>query len=162
MCSGLPFSNYFAHVNTRLAIPLRSIVLCSVITCLIGLINIGSTVAFNAIVSLTTAGLFTSYLIPIMLLIIKRIKNEEVRWGPWTLGKAGLAVNIFSAVFLTISVFFSFFPPAIPVTAVSMNWSIAVFGGFVIIGLIWYAIRGSQYKGPIVERTLLATEEPKI
>ena len=52
---GLPFSNYFAHVNKRLALPLRAIVLCSIIPCLIGLINIGSTVAFNAMVSLTEA-----------------------------------------------------------------------------------------------------------
>lgn len=44
---GLPFSNYFAHVNKTLALPLRAIVLCSVIPCLIGLINIGSITAFK-------------------------------------------------------------------------------------------------------------------
>ena len=159
---GLPFSSYFAKVNRTLALPLRAIVLCSIIPCLIGLINIGSTVAFNAIVSLTEAGLFISYLIPIMLIMIKKIKGEQVKYGPWSMGKLGVAVNAFSAIFLIISTFFSFFPPAIPVTAVTMNWSIAVFGGFVIIGLIWYAVFGRrQYSGPIVERPILATEEPK-
>jgi len=42
------------------------------------------------------------------------------------------------------------------------NWSIAVFGGFVILGLIWYVVAGRHYyDGPIVERPLLATEEPR-
>jgi choline transport protein len=156
---GLPFSVYFAHVNRRLALPLRAIVLCSILPMLLGLINIGSTVAFNALVSLTTAGLFISYLIPITLIMIKKLKGEEVRYGPFAMGKLGVAVNSFSSIFLIISVFFSFFPPAVPVTAVSMNWSIVVFGGFVIIGLAWYAVWGrNRYDGPIIERPLLSTE----
>ncbi|KAK3672390.1 hypothetical protein LTR78_007697 [Recurvomyces mirabilis] len=159
---GLPFSTYFAQVNERLALPLRAIVLCSIIPCLIGLINIGSTAAFNAIVSLTEAGLYISYLIPIILIMIKKIKGEHISYGPWSMGRYGVLVNGFSAVFLTISVFFSFFPPAIPVTPVTMNWSIAVFGGFVILGLIWYAVLGRrQYHGPIVERPSLVTDERK-
>ena len=158
---GIPFSNYFAHVNKTLALPLRAIALCSIIPCLIGLILIGSTVAFNAIVSLTEAGLFISYLIPIILFMIKKVKGEHINYGPWKMGKLGLPVNAFSAVFLIISVFFGFFPPAIPVTLTTMNWSIVVFGGFVIIGLVWYAIIGRKnYSGPIVERSLLATDDP--
>ena len=98
-----------------------------------------------------------------MLIMIKKLKGEPVRYGPWKMGKAGVAVNAFSAIFLIISTFFSFFPPAVPVTALTMNWSIVVFGGFVIIGLIWYGILGRRnYNGPIVERPLLATEERKL
>ena len=48
------------------------------------------------------------------------------------------------------------------VTPISMNWSAAVFGGFVIIGLVWYAVLGrKQYHGPIVERPMLVTDEVK-
>lgn len=160
--NGLMFSTYFAKVNPTLAIPLRAIVLCSIIPCLIGLINIGSTVAFNAIVSLTEAGLFISYLIPITLIMVKKIKGEHVRYGPWSMGKMGVFVNGFSAVFLVISTFFSFFPPAIPVTPTSMNWSIAVFGGFVILGLAWYAVVGrKQYHGPVVERAADVVDHEK-
>ena len=159
---GLPFSNYFAKVNKRLALPLRAIVLCSIVPCLIGLINIGSTVAFNAIVSLTEAGLFISYLIPIILIMIKKIKGEPIKYGPWRMGRAGVAVNAFSSIFLTLSTFFSFFPPVTPVTLSTMNWSIVVFGGFVIIGFIWYAIIGRKnYNGPIVERPIIVEEHER-
>jgi len=71
-------------------------------------------------VSLDEAGLFTSYLIPIILIMTKKLKGEDVRYGPWRMGRLGVAVNAFSVVFLTLSVFFSFFPPAVPDTAVTM------------------------------------------
>jgi choline transport protein len=72
------------------------------------------------------------------------------------LGKLGFAVNLFSIVFLTISIAFSFFPPCIPMTLESMNWSILVFGGTVVLGLIFYVVWGRKnYNGPIVERGII-------
>ena len=156
---GLPFSSYLSYVG-KSALPLRSVFFCAALTAAICLINIGSTVAFNAIVSITLAGLFISYMIPIILLIIKRLQGEHVRMGPWTMGRLGLPVNIFSVIFLVISVLFSFFPPVTPVTLVTMNWSCVIFGGIVILGLIWYAVIGrKQYNGPILERPILMTDQ---
>ena len=156
---GLPFSSFLSHVG-KSALPLRSVIFCAVLTGLICLINIGSTVAFNAIVSITIAGLFTSYAIPIVLMIMKRVRHEEVRMGPFCMGPTlGLIVNIYAVCFLTISIIFSFFPPALPVTPSTMNWSCLMFGGMVIIGLVWYAIWGRHaYNGPIVERPILMTD----
>ncbi len=112
----------------------------------------GSTAAFNAIISLTTAGLFASYELAVVLLVTKKIKNKNVPYGPWTLGRFGIVVNICSICFLTITILFSFFPSALPVTLENMNWSAVVFLGELFLGLIWYAIWGRKvYNGPIVE-----------
>ena len=152
---GLPFSGFLSHVSSS-ALPLRSVAACATLTALICLINIGSTAAFNAIVSVTIAGLFTSYMIPIALMILKRLRHEPIRMGPWSLGRAGLPINCFAFCFLLISTIFSFFPPALPVTAVSMNWSCLMFGGMTLIGLAWYTIFGRKsYNGPIIERPLM-------
>jgi choline transport protein len=143
-----------------MSIPLNSVLFCVTLTGIICLINIASTVAFNAIVSLTIAGLFSSYLIPIILIAWRRVSSEEVRWGPWKLGKLGFLINIFSICFLITSIVFSFFPPGIPVTLVSMNWSIVVFGGTVFLGSIFYILQGRKnYNGPIVERGIIPSEE---
>ena len=151
------------QVNKRSAIPLRSIGFSTTVVVLLGLINIGSTVAFSAIVSLTIAGLFTSYLIPISLMIIKRIQGDHIHWGPWRLGRSGIWINIASACFLTISIVFSFFPPALPVTPVSMNWSVVVFMGSIFVGLIYYGFHGRHvYYGPVVERPIIITHEGDI
>jgi choline transport protein len=82
--------------------------------------------------------------------------------GPWTLGRAGLSVNIIAACFLLISVFSSFFPPIPPVAPLTMKWLCAVFGGVVIIGLIWHGIFGRKvYNGPITERSILLTDHDR-
>lgn len=157
---GMPGSTFLAHIEPGSKLPLRSIGLCTIVTAIICLINIGSTVAFNAIVSLTIAGLFTSYLIPLCLLIEKRIRGEDIHYGPWKMGKKlGLVVNVSSVIYLIISIIFSFFPPATPVTAVSMNWSIVVWGGVLLLGLIWYGLIGrKQYNGPIIEQCSVIAE----
>ena len=158
--NGLPFSGFLSHVDQRTALPLRSITFCTVVASIIGLINIGSTVAFNAIVSLSIAGLFTSYLIVIVLMIIKRIKGDTINFGPWSLGRAGLPINILSACFVIISTFFSFFPPATPVTLMTMNWSCLMWGGSTLIGLAYYAVLGRKiYHGPVVEQAIVLTEK---
>ncbi|KAF2112037.1 amino acid/polyamine transporter I [Lophiotrema nucula] len=150
---GLPFSNIIARVDPRWSIPLYSIALTALINSLLALINIGSTVAFNAIVSLVAVGLFSSYVITISLMVRKRLTGEHIPFGPWNMGKYGLYVNIYALAYTTIVMVFSFFPPATPVTAVSMNWSCAVYGGVVILGLVFWAVKGRhQWKGPLMDR----------
>jgi len=142
-----------------MALPLNAVLFCAILTSIICIINVASSVAFNAIVSLTIAGLYSSYFIPIALIAWKRLSYDEIKWGPWKLGRLGFPVNLFSMCFLAISIVFSFFPPGIPVTLVSMNWSILVFVGAVILGLIFYIVRGHKnYHGPIVERGILPSE----
>lgn len=58
---GLPASSFLAHVSPKHHIPIRSIVLCVVIQLLLGLINIGSTAAFNAFVNSAAVTLYISY-----------------------------------------------------------------------------------------------------
>ncbi|KAG2162089.1 hypothetical protein VTO58DRAFT_109485 [Aureobasidium pullulans] len=150
---GIPGSRWLSTVGTTTKIPFWSVVFCTFITMLICLINIFSTVAFNAIVSLTIAGLFISYLIPVSLMAFKRATGEPIKWGPWKMGSLGLPVNIVSMIYLIITIVFSFFAPETPVTLASMNWSCLVFGGFVIIGLVYWFVTGRKvYTGPIRER----------
>lgn len=147
-------------MDQRSALPLRSIGFCTIVSAIIGLINIGSTVAFNAIVSLTIASLFVSYLVAIVSMIAKRVKGDSVEFGPWSLGWAGLPVNLIATGFLIISVVFSFFPPAVPVTLPTMNWSCVMWGGSTLIGLLYYVVIGRKvYHGPIRERAIVLTEK---
>jgi choline transport protein len=85
-------------------------------------------------------------------MIIKRFSGERINFGPWNLGRYGLSVNIFAAIYTLVTVIFTFFPPSLPVDAVTMNYSCVVYGGVVILGLIYYAIRGHKtFVGPNIE-----------
>ncbi|PYH65005.1 amino acid permease [Aspergillus vadensis CBS 113365] len=160
---GIPFADFLSHINTRTsgsALPLRAIALCAIITAITCLINIGSSAAFNAMISLTTAGLFSSYEIAIVLILIKKLKNEPLQYGPWKMGRLwGILINIGSICFLTITIFFSFFPEELPVTPTNMNWSIVVFMGEFLLGLGWYLVRGRKiYHGPVMDMPVAVGE----
>lgn len=140
-----------------LEIPLNAVIITLVITCLLSLINIGSTVAFNAIASLALVGILGTYIISITCLVLRRLrKNDPLPPHRWSLGRFGIFVNIGALIYLYGTWVFLFFPISIPVTAATMNWSSLMFGSAMIVALIYYAIIGRKtYTAPVtlVKRT---------
>ena len=139
-------------MEPRSALPLYSIAVTVVISLLLALINIGSTTAFNAIVSLSVASVLASYMMPITLLIRRRILNEPIRFGPWKLGRFGIVANIVGLVYAIIAFFFSFWPPKKEVKAENMNWACLVWGFAMLFCTFWYLVRArNYYHGPVNE-----------
>jgi len=85
-------------------------------------------------------------------MIRKRLRHENIDFGPWTLGRWGLPINVFAAGYTLLTVVLTFFPPSVPVTKESMNYSCVVYGGVVIFGLVYYVLRAREnYVGPSLE-----------
>lgn len=123
-----------------------------VISLLLALINIGSTTAFNAIVSLSVASVLASYIMPIALMLRKRLHQEPIRFGPWKLGGLDVIANGVGLVYAIIGFFFSFWPGAASVDAQSMNWACLVWGTAMIFCSFWYLVRARKYyHGPLRE-----------
>ena len=152
-------------------VPLLSVALVAIVSLVLSVIAFGSTLAFNDVVSLTIANLFSSYFIGNTLLLWRRVTGgiqpfnpdeaelvntigaTKLTWGPWKIpGIWGTLNNIFGSSFLLIVLFFSFFPTATDPTPATMNWSILLAGGIAIIALGYYMAYGRRsYKGPVVE-----------
>lgn len=67
-------------------------------------------------------------------------------------GWLGTLNNIYACVYMVFVIFWSVWPPVTPVDASTMNYSVVVTGGVMILAGVWYWIGGrKQYKGPIVE-----------
>jgi choline transport protein len=127
------------QVSPKYHVPFRSIILVTIVIILLSLVNIGSTIALNAILSLSTIALYDSYisyLIPIALLVAKRVRKESIQYGPFQLGNAGLWIDISALTFDVFIVVFLPFPAATPVTAMSMNYAGPVSLGLVSLSLI--------------------------
>ena len=75
------------QVDSRWQIPIWTIALTGVISALLGLINIGSSVAFNVFVSLVVSSFLSSYLIVVLLVIRKKLRKERLNLGPRNLGR---------------------------------------------------------------------------
>ncbi|KAF2236782.1 amino acid transporter [Viridothelium virens] len=150
--NGLPFPKFFAHVNKAYLIPVRALVLVVFVAVLLGLINIGSMTAFQAFISLSLIGLYTSYFLPIILLVSRRFGQKEVPFGPWTLGRWGLAINCVALVYITIIATFIVFPPYQPVSWDQMNYAGPIFGLSLLLCLTLWLIYGRRiFIGPVHE-----------
>ena len=73
-------------------------------TCCMSLLNLGSKVAFEAMLSLATVALMATYLISISCVLRKRLDGEELPSARWSLGRYGLVVNIIALTYTSWSV----------------------------------------------------------
>ncbi|KAL8898221.1 MAG: hypothetical protein Q9207_006820 [Kuettlingeria erythrocarpa] len=137
---GLPFSRYLRRVKPGWNIPLNALWVSLGFGIIIALINLGSSVALNAIVSLTISALISSYILSIGCLISKRLRGEPMPASKFSLGQWGMAINVAAELFLIPFFIFCFFPIATPVDPTTMNWAVVMFGGITVFATIYYGV----------------------
>jgi choline transport protein len=116
------------------------------------LINIGSTVAFNAMRPLSTVALMATYLISVGCVTLKRLRHEPLPDSRWTLGRFGLPVNMIAFTYACWSFFWSFRPNSKDVNAVNFNWACVLFVGLMGLSGVLYAVHARKvYEGPVVK-----------
>ena len=165
----VPGWRYLQRVNARSAIPVVAIAVTTIIPCLLALIILGSSTAFNDIVSLAVVGLFGSYFIVAVLLFWRRVRGDinpyttdsvltnvpgaQLMWGPWRVpGVLGTATNGVAIVYLMVIFFFCLWPPSNHPTAATMNYSSLMLGATMIFSVIYYfAWARNVYSGPVIQ-----------
>ncbi|KAJ5810034.1 uncharacterized protein N7503_002252 [Penicillium pulvis] len=147
---GLPFSDFFATVNPTFTVPLNALCVSLVIVSLLSLINIGSSVAFNAIMSLGTAALLSSYIISISCVRLRRWRGQPLPPARWSMGKFTPICDTISIIVLLIIWVFCFFPLTNSAAPTDMNWAVAIYGAVILGSMGYYIFRGHKsYKGPV-------------
>lgn len=130
---------------------MRAVCLTVFITALLSLINLGSSVALNAINSLGGVSFLFSYVITLVCLIWRRTRGAPLPERRWSLGKYGLVINVAALVFLIPTLFFYCWPLAQPVTALNLNWSSVAFCCVLLAALVHYVIKARhEYVGPVM------------
>ena len=149
---------------------MRAIILTVTISMLLALINIGSPVALDDVLSMAVSGSYLSYLVVSILLFRRRIGGEitisddseqgvvnvpggKLVWGPFHCpGIYGTVVNAVAIVYTAIVVFFSFWPSEMGPSVDKMNWSVLGIGGSSIIAIAYYFVKARHsYDGPVIE-----------
>ncbi|KAJ5098931.1 amino acid/polyamine transporter I [Penicillium argentinense] len=170
---GVPGWRMWSRVSPSNQLPMYSVLLTTTISWLLALINIGSSVALNDILSMAVSGLYSSYLIVTILLLVRRVKGDVARynddedeiinlpgkklvWGPFHVpGIWGIAVNSFAVIYIIIVIFFSFWPTAMNPSVTDMNYSVVGWGGVLFLATLYYVVRARHiYTGPVVEVSL--------
>ncbi|PSK37445.1 Choline transport protein [Elsinoe australis] len=149
--NGLPFSQYLAHVQPGMDIPLNAVLLTFGFTLLISLILFGSAIAFNIICSLGAAAILTSYVI-VHACMLYRDFVSPVPAARFSLGKWRYVVRPLALAGTFLVDVLVFFPPAPNPTPETMNWVCLIFGAVVAGSTAWYWAWGRKvYEGPVRE-----------
>ena len=135
-------------MNWTFNIPFNSVYLTSILTGVLCLINLGSTLAFNIIVSLSLLGLLSTYMISIGCVLLRRLKGQELPPARWSLGRFGLPINMFAFFYAAFVLIFSCFPVALPVDLSTANWAPVVWAAVIVISVAIYFLHGKRHYTP--------------
>jgi choline transport protein len=150
--NGLPFSKWIAYVDPKLQVPTHAVMASCAIIIILSLINFGSMVAFNAIISLNLVALMFTYSISIGCVLYRRIKHPELLPSArWSLGWLGVPINVGGLAYSLFAFFWCFWPNSIPVVSETFNWSVVMFVAVFLLSVGYYWVVGRRvYKGPVV------------
>ncbi|KAE8404883.1 amino acid transporter [Aspergillus pseudonomiae] len=151
--NGLPFSAWLGAVHPTLHIPVNSVIITCAFSLIMFLINIGSGVAMNALLSLSTSPLMATYMISIACVIVRRItKSPPLPPSRWSLGRFGMPINILALVYALWAFFWSFWPVNGEVTAETLNWAPVLFVGVMgLSAVLYWLVARKVYEGPVVK-----------
>lgn len=156
--NGLPFSPVFARVHPKLKVPVNGLTLLGACLCVLALINIGSSTAFNAFISLPALGLYISYFFPIFFLFWRRVSRAHsapIPWGPFRLGAAGPFINLGAMYYIVFVLIWMPFPSFLPVDSASMNYAGPIVGAIILGALVDWCISGrKRFQVPIMRHKL--------
>jgi len=168
----MPFSKWIGHISPKYHLPINAVLLTACITILLCLISIGSSDAFNAVLSLAAVAQMATYSISITCVLYRRITAPHtLPKAQWGLGRWGIPVNAIGALYAWFAFFWAFWPQATPVAADSMvssslstsvsskymhtdccrqNYACLMFGSVVILSLVYFAVKARKtYAGPV-------------
>ena len=144
---GMPFNRHFEYVSPKFGIPVVGLVWCFSWVIILGLIFLGSSNAFNAIISAAVVSFTITYAIPpgINMLRGRRMLPENRSFKlPSGLGYIANAADVAWA--LLTSVLFMW-PTSNPVNPVNMNYCAAAFGVILVIaGSNWILTARESYR----------------
>ncbi|PSS18533.1 hypothetical protein M430DRAFT_101790 [Amorphotheca resinae ATCC 22711] len=156
---GLPFSKIFATVHPKLGLPLNALILTVLLDVIFGCIFLGSSSAFNAIISASVVALGISYAIPIAVNCLRGRTMLGER--PFVLSPVlGWTANIIGIIYVLVTTVLFVFPPTLPVTGSNMNYCIVAFAIVIIIATIqWFVDGKKNFHGPHIDLVVLTEDE---
>ncbi|XP_075635157.1 amino-acid permease BAT1 homolog isoform X1 [Castanea sativa] len=143
----MPFSSVWHKVNNQ-EVPINAVWLSALISFCMALTSLGSSVAFQAMVSIATIGLYIAYALPIFFRVT--LARKSFIPGPFNLGRYGILVGWVAVLWVvTISVLFSL-PVSYPITNETLNYTpVAVGCLFILVISSWIFSARHWFRGPI-------------
>ncbi|CAO1940902.1 unnamed protein product [Urochloa humidicola] len=143
----MPFSNVWHRVNKH-EVPFNVVWLSVSVAFAMALTSLGSQVAFQAMVSIATLGLYIAYALPIFFRVTTARRSFVP--GPFHLGKYGLVIGWVAVIWVAfVTVLFSL-PVAYPVERDNFNYTPVAVGGVLLLSVgSWVLHARYWFRGPV-------------
>ncbi|KAJ6988112.1 amino-acid permease BAT1 isoform X1 [Populus alba x Populus x berolinensis] len=143
----MPLSSLWHKVNNQ-EVPINAVWLSVVISFCMALTYLGSEVAFQAMVSIATIGLYIAYALPIFFRVT--LARKSFIPGPFNLGRYGVLVGWIAVLWVaTISILFSL-PVTYPITNETLNYTPVAVGGLLILTISYWILSARHwFRGPV-------------
>ncbi|CAO2196272.1 unnamed protein product [Urochloa humidicola] len=143
----MPFSRAWHRVNKH-EVPLNVVWLSVAVAFVMALTSLGSQVAFQAMVSITTLGLYISYALPIVFRVTTARKSFVP--GPFHLGNYGVLVGSVAVFWVALVTVLFCLPVAYPVAKDNFNYTPVAVGGVLFLSVAaWVLHARFWFRGPI-------------
>ncbi|XP_078428382.1 amino-acid permease BAT1 homolog [Wolffia australiana] len=154
----MPLSSFWHKVDSR-EVPINAVWLSAFVSFAMALPSLGSLVAFQAMVSITTLGLYISYALPIFFRVT--LARKSFVPGPFNLGRWGVAVGWVAVIWVgAITILFSL-PVVYPVAPDKLNYTPVAVGGLLVIVLSWWFLSARLwFRGPVANISPVSRHSP--
>jgi len=157
-----PFSFWMKRVNKITYTPVNAVWFNTGVGILLLFLIFGGSVAIGAIFSVGAIAAYVAFTIPIFIRVF--FVGNRFRRGPWHLGKFSKPIGSMACAFILVMMPILCFPSVKgnDLTAELMNWTIVVYGGPMLLVIIWWFVSAHKwFKGPVinVEHHMLGREE---
>ncbi|KAJ6482890.1 amino acid/polyamine transporter I [Mycena vitilis] len=151
----LPFSNWLYRMSKTTGTPVNTVVFDAACSLIVGLLVFAGPQAINAVFAISVTALYIAYAIPI---VARFTGKNDFKPGPFSLGIFSLPVAIVSVLFMLFLGIAFLFPTSPQTDVKSMNYTIVVLGGVLLLSLFWYyapVVGGVHwFKGPVANIVL--------
>ncbi len=143
----VPGHRLWHQINPRTRTPTNGIWFSVVFAFLLALPSVWSGVAYGAVTSIATIGLYIAYILPTLQ---RRMQGK--RWqhgGRWSLGRWSPFVGIVAVVWVVIIVILFMLPEFSPITFGSFNYAPVAVGVVLLYsGIYWFVSARKWFHGP--------------
>ncbi|GAA5931112.1 hypothetical protein JCM3775_000804, partial [Rhodotorula graminis] len=152
--AGLP--RFFDKVGARTGAPVRTVWLAVVLAFCLALPSLGSAVAFTAVTSIATIGLYISYIIPIAIAGFDQARFRTLR-GPFHLGMLSRPVALIATAYVIFITVVFCLPTANPVDINTLNYApVAVGIVLVWVFVSWFCGMRRVFRAPTQDSSMAA------
>jgi amino acid permease (GABA permease) len=142
----VPGHRFWHRINPRTRTPTNGIWFCVVFAFLLAVPSLWSNVAYAAVTSIATIGLYIAYVLPTLL---RRLQGQRWEPGAWNLGRWSPVVGWVGVAWVAVIAVLFMLPEYSPINRDSFNYAPVAVGVVLLFAGGWWLLGARKwFKGP--------------